>query len=296
MTNNSRLEIREKEIEKEIKELDKKVSRFTNVSWFFVILGFIILFIGCGLLAFGQLEGFHELGDFIGGSVGSIWSLAGLFFVYVAFLGQKQSILNQQIEILYNQEELRATRKELAGQKEQMELQNATLKQQQFENTFFQLFKSYNDFINNLEYSGNKGYDIIQKYYYNGFKNIYGGYNSNSDLDNVLNTVKYLKKGSQVHYTLFIDPMINNITQILRFVEQSELSNKDFYTQLIFTTLSIEARLLIAYFSLATEYAFIKDKLSEYNIMKKSFEELLVKKSKDLNLMVEQGLINNNTL
>ena len=135
MTNNSRLEIRENEINEEIKQLNKKVSMFTNVSWSFVIIGFIVLAIGCGLLAFKEFKGFHEFGDFIGGSVGSIWSLAGLFFVYVAFLGQKQSILNQQIEILYNQEELRATRKELAGQKEQMELQNATLKQQQFENT-----------------------------------------------------------------------------------------------------------------------------------------------------------------
>lgn len=29
-----------------------------------------------------------ELGDFLGGTVGSLWSLAGLIFVYVAFLGQ----------------------------------------------------------------------------------------------------------------------------------------------------------------------------------------------------------------
>lgn len=144
MTDNSRLEQKEAKINEEIENLNSKVKRFTNFAWGFVALGFWVII---GGFAFGDFKSFSEFGDFVGGSVGSIWSLAGLLFVYVAFLGQKQSILNQQIEILYNQEELRATRKELAGQKEQMELQNATLKQQQFENTFFNLLENYNEFM-----------------------------------------------------------------------------------------------------------------------------------------------------
>jgi hypothetical protein len=44
---------------------------------------------------------FNEYGDFVGGVVASIWSLAGLMFIYVAFLGQKLQLLLQQLELRY---------------------------------------------------------------------------------------------------------------------------------------------------------------------------------------------------
>ena len=41
----------------------------------------------------------HVFGDYSGGIVASFWSLAGLFIIYVAFLGQKKEIIYQQHEI-----------------------------------------------------------------------------------------------------------------------------------------------------------------------------------------------------
>jgi len=98
--------------------------------------GFIALFSEEGL-------GLNEFGDYLGGTVASCWALAGLFFIYVAFLGQKVEMIYQREELKLTRNELEATREELKGQREQMELQNENLRTQNFENTFFQLLKLF---------------------------------------------------------------------------------------------------------------------------------------------------------
>jgi hypothetical protein len=255
MTNNSRSEIREREINEEIKQLNKKVSMFTNVSWGFVALGFIVVFIG---IFFGEFKGFHEFGDFIGGSVGSIWSLAGLFFVYVAFLGQKQSILNQQMEILHNQEELRATREELAGQKKQMELQNATLKQQQFENTFFQLFNSHQRFNENMKFVHNEtttGIEALNKYYNAFFEMV-----KQKPTKDAFNKI-------EKRYNHTLSPYLNQIEQLLLLIDGRKLDNKDYYVQLVKSIIPHYGRLLLLYAAISGKRKNLEELLIKYQLI-----------------------------
>ncbi|WP_439131563.1 hypothetical protein [Polaribacter sp.] len=136
----NRIEERQHLIEIKLSKLDSKIKNYSNWAWFFVILGVIIIMISSYyFIKMTDVEKFelNLLGDFLSGSVASIWSLAGLFFIYVAFLGQKQQLLNQQLEIMYSQLEVKYTRLELAGQKAEMKLQNETLKIQKFEKHLF---------------------------------------------------------------------------------------------------------------------------------------------------------------
>ncbi|TRX51759.1 hypothetical protein FNH22_23655 [Fulvivirga sp. M361] len=64
-------------------------------------------------------------GEFLGGTVGSIWALAGVILFFLALIYQKR-------ELVLQREELKESRKI-------MENQSATIAIQQFENTFFQL-------------------------------------------------------------------------------------------------------------------------------------------------------------
>ncbi len=64
-------------------------------------------------------------GEFLGGTVGSIWALAGVILFFLALIYQKK-------ELVLQREELKESRKI-------MESQSATIAIQQFENTFFQL-------------------------------------------------------------------------------------------------------------------------------------------------------------
>ena len=72
-----------------------------------------------------NIETMGVAGEFLGGTVGSIWALAGVILFFLALIYQKR-------ELVLQREELKESRKI-------MENQSATIAIQQFENTFFQL-------------------------------------------------------------------------------------------------------------------------------------------------------------
>lgn len=72
-------------------------------------------------------------------------------FSGLAFWGVIYAILLQKSELALQRKELELTRGEVRGQKEQLEAQNLTLKQQQFENTFFSLLDLFNGIVNSIE-------------------------------------------------------------------------------------------------------------------------------------------------
>jgi len=179
-----RIEENQNEIKSKIDSLDKDIFIYSRCAWGCVIIGFVaalsaIIYFFNFDFSRNEVNNFNLnlLGDFMAGLVASIWSLAGLFFIYVAFLGQKQQLLNQQIEICYSQLELKYTRLELKytrfelkGQKEEMIAHNKTLNQQKFENTFFQLLGLFNSIVNTLDYKNNNtifssGRDSFRSFY-----------------------------------------------------------------------------------------------------------------------------------
>lgn len=150
----NRIVVRQSNIESELESLSEKILRFTNWAWIFVWVGIAVGIISIIIFYCTNTEdgfGLNLLGDFMSGTVASIWSLAGLFFIYVAFLGQKQQLLNQQLEIMYSQLEVKYTRLELAGQKLEMKEQNETLKLQKFENTFFNLLSLHHQIVDGID-------------------------------------------------------------------------------------------------------------------------------------------------
>ncbi|WP_313101626.1 putative phage abortive infection protein [Epilithonimonas sp.] len=150
----TRIEVRQSKIESELENLSKKIIKFTLWAWIFVWVGVAVGIASIIIFYCKNTEqgfGLNLLGDFMSGTVASIWSLSGLFFIYVAFLGQKQQLLNQQLEIMYSQLEVKYTRLELAGQKLEMKEQNETLKLQKFENTFFNLLSLHHQIVDGID-------------------------------------------------------------------------------------------------------------------------------------------------
>lgn len=147
----SRIESRQKEIEIEVDKLDNDIIRFTKYAWRCIWLGVFITIFALFYFSIKIETPLNEMGDFMSGTVASIWSLAGLFFIYVAFIGQKVQILHQQMEIMHSQLELKYTRFELEGQKKEMIEQNNTLKIQRFENTFFSMLSLHHRIVENVD-------------------------------------------------------------------------------------------------------------------------------------------------
>lgn len=256
-----RIEVRQDEIDLELQHLVSQIEKYTTWAWRFVWFGAIIgLFSTIFFICKNTETGFglNLLGDFMAGTVASIWSLAGLFFIYVAFLGQKQQLLNQQLEIMYSQLEVKYTRLELSGQKEEMMEQNKTLRQQKFENTFFQLLTLFSSIVNSLDLrksgsstevisTGRDCFKIFYKrltiYLTNRNQHTVGYKNGKATLDEVLLAYEDLynnDKSDMGHY-------FRTIYHIIKFVDKSDIENKEQYIAITRAQLSSYEQILLFY-------------------------------------------------
>lgn len=242
-----------------------------------------------GLILYLILEsnkfGLNLLGDFYGGSVASIWSLAGLFFIYVAFLGQKQQILNQQLEIMFSQLEVKYTRLELVGQKKEMIEQNQTLRRQRFDNTFFQLLRNHQEIVNGIDLrkkNVNGGDTFLAAQGRDCFKTFYTNFKAKIGVDQVLeDTLKeymdfYHKHQSDLgHY-------YRNLYHILKYIKCSdeiEEDDKFMYSSLLRALLSSHELAMLFYNGLGDfGKSHFKPLMEEYSLLKNIDKSLIINK------------------
>lgn len=121
------------------------------INWLAVDL-VIIAWIASPWLIESWFENASDRGTF-GDSFGALTSLfTGLAFVglIITLRQQKQQIEMQREDLKLQRVDAERTREELEGQKEQMALQNQSLKQQMFEQTFFNLLGLFNRYIEGL--------------------------------------------------------------------------------------------------------------------------------------------------
>lgn len=281
-----RIKSRQSEIETEIGRLGVLITKFTNWAWAFVWIGAIVsVFALIYFICVNTENGFglNLLGDFMAGTVASVWSLAGLFFIYVAFLGQKQQLLNQQLEIMYSQLEVKYTRLELSGQKAEMAEQNKTLRRQRFENTFFQLLNNHQSIVNGIDLKRfhnrtwtifAEGRDCFNSFYDRAFpKNIARNTENIETTIERYNTFYKSNQSDLGHY-------FRHIYHILKFVKNSkELTKvqKYNYTNLLRALLSSHELVFIFYNGLAEHgKEKLRPLLEEFSILKNMDFELLM--------------------
>jgi hypothetical protein len=286
------LKKKEVRIQSNVSELDLKISFFTKLSWAFVWTGCIVTVAGVLLFLFMNTEkgfGLSLLGDFMAGTVASIWSLAGLFFIYVAFLGQKQQLLNQQLEITYSQVEVKYTRLELKGQKEEMQAQNETLRQQKFENTFFQLLTLFTSIVNSLDLRSIRTKEVSTvgrdcfNIFYTRFKvhlseKIHGKGNYSGNLSKAT-----IENAIQAYDTLYLNERsdlshyFRTFYHIIKFVDKSEIENKKQYVSIARAQLSSFEQMLLFYNCLHSNgVEKFKPLIEKYALFKNIDESLIV--------------------
>lgn len=283
-----RIKVRQKEISSDVAKLDIKIKRYTGWTWGFVWAGIIVSVLSIiYFLCKNKDDNFalNLLGDFLGGSVGSIWALAGLFLIYVAFLGQKQQLLNQQLELMYSQLEVKYTRLELAGQKEELKIQNNTLRQQKFENTFFQLITLFHSIVDALDLrkkgtttvisTGRDCFEIFYKRFrtYTLTENKQKYNLNNTPIENTINAYNKLydeDKSDMSHY-------FRTIYHIFKFIDKSEIKNKKQYTSIARAQLSSYEQIILFYNCLhGNGVEKFKPLIEKYAIFKNIDSSLLI--------------------
>ena len=147
------------------KKMAKKIY-ILSLSLLLVLVPIIILFIFNDDFSIdAQIDDgkFGTFGDFVGGVLGSIWSLCGVLLFYNALKEQREDFgvnkkaLEQQIESLNLQTtEFRLQRNELMESRNVFKEQAKILMQQRLEVTYFSLMRIYNDILSDLDAQSEK--------------------------------------------------------------------------------------------------------------------------------------------
>lgn len=263
--------------ENEIAEVEKRISFYLRFAWILIGVGFVIGLLGVAEHFMGSDMNLNIIGDYTGGAVASMWSLAGLFIIYVAFLGQKQQILHQKMELKYNQFEVKATRKELEGQKEQMIEQNKTLKQQRFENTFFQMVNLHHKIVEGIDIRQHKGRDCFKEIYNNiyDFKkvNVPNPARPQTDIESTITIyIKYFR-GNESDFGHYF----RNLYTIVKFLHKSDIQDKQKYADILRAQLSSH-ELLLLFYNCLSDFGKTKFKplIENYQLLKNMPQNRLI--------------------
>lgn len=282
-------------------------------SKFLLWTGLILFAIGIGLFFWKETIGFDnrinsekvaQFGDFIGGIVGSLWSLAGIILFYVALTEQRGDIkinrqaLEAQVEALKQQTvEFELQREELYETRKVFKEQSDTLKIQRFENTFFQLLNLHHELVDKLNFAPKSGMGFSESFEKRAvLTKAYDALNSNIEFSNYIkeenaegkmDTVitkptsfeeaeKRLKKAYQKFYfddfNQILSHYFRNVYHIFKFIYKSQLidkSKKQFYATLVRAQLSSDELYLILYNSIhkGLGYPNFLFLIKEYDIM-----------------------------
>ncbi|KAB7613731.1 hypothetical protein F9L33_10175 [Amylibacter sp. SFDW26] len=206
------------------------------------------------------------------GPAGDMFGAITSLFTGLAFAGligtmifQQRELKLQRNELKLQREEVSGTREEIKAQREQMELQNQQMQKQMFEETFFQMLKVFNDYIQDITGPISKDGTIPRK--------------GRDELANLTPSMTYYSSDNQqeiaTEYLNMYDGNTDDlggyfriIYNIIKYVHTSEIPNKKFYTNIVRAQLS-ESELVLLKYNLSTPLGekFILY-VNEYDLLK----------------------------
>ena len=225
-----------------------------NIKWLIRIFGPVALLLA-GLGAYQWHHGHHEFfgsgakadelqnwgnyGSYLQGTTASLWSLAAFCMVLVGFLGQMLQVYKQTEA--YDQ------------QAKQFQAEHDIQKRQNFESSFFQLLVLHNQIVSEIaefDTSTNqptyRGRACLDRWYYAFKNNPYRrGDDAGSDVPQPDSVTKY-EMFYQEHQS-DLGHYFRNLYHIIKFVRDSDVSDKRRYTSLVRATLSQSELALLFY-------------------------------------------------
>lgn len=183
------------------------------------------------------------------GTFGDMFGAVNSLFSGLAFSGIIITILLQRQELAFQREELAHTREEIRGQKEQMELQNETLNIQRFENTFFSMVRLFSEQTETLKTKWGEN-EIYGKDCFRIFKMSLQRrhmQNSNNKQEDLPTSIDVLYEKFYANYHVMLGHYFRTLYNIVKFVDQSSVNNKNFYINLVRAQLSSNELFILFY-------------------------------------------------
>mgnify|MGYP002780788429 CR=1 FL=1 len=254
----------------------EKLSLYIIIGGFFLSLFAVVVFLwkdfNFSLHYPIRAEKFGQLGDFIGGIVGTFWALAGVILFYIALTEQRkdfktnQQVLNLQVKALQNQiKEFELQRRELENSRKVYEEQTRTQRLQQFESNFYSLLNVYLQIKNNLN-----SIDEKNDYFGSIYKDIMVDYCT--DLDVFQHQGQMIKRYMDVFYEnkSSLSHYFKCFYRILKVIEMSSFTEKDktFYSKILRSQLTEPEQLILYYNSHSVYGVKSRPLILKYNLLK----------------------------
>ncbi|WP_105168685.1 putative phage abortive infection protein [Pseudoalteromonas sp. T1lg23B] len=222
---------------------------------------------------------FGTFGDFVGGVLGSVWSLCGVLLFYNALKEQRKDFqtnrvaLDKQVDALKTQsDEFRLQRQEFSLQRDELKQsrnvfkeQSKTLMQQRLDSIYFSLLDLYNTVVSELNNSCSKGSyfkELKRELYSQALGSIQpiSDYRASND---IYLSVFYSRKEELTHY-------FRLVYRIIKTIDDSEIGDEEkfIYIKILRSQLS-ENELLALYYNSHSYYGENSYKLIlKYNLLK----------------------------
>lgn len=223
-------------IETYIKEKPERASIYLLLIGLAIGIGYVIVFFVSGYihpLKELQPDIGGQLGDFLGGVVGTFIAIISVLLLFAAYSKQKEQLTVMKSELQATQDELRETRK-IA------EEQSKTSQQQRFENMLFKLIDNYIHWfrIKNIDSITEKSKELKEKL------NDYSIAANNSHVEKIF-LLDYNPKKLNILRSEEIIEFYNKIELIKSFINRQKAD--PYYHHLFNRELTIEERYLYAY-------------------------------------------------
>jgi hypothetical protein len=197
--------------------------------WTSITIAAICIIVGiaagvCGFLiprsGNDPMNDWGNLGSFLQGTTASFWALAGVFIIFVAFIAQNQ----------------------------QLTLQQKQFRQESFENHFFQLLALHNDIVDDLQIENceAKGRSNFASFYRMVSSTYNDRVNGPAECDTEALAVGCYEAVFDEQPEV-LGHYFRNLYHIIRFVDESGISEKKRYTSIVRAQLSSYEHVLLHY-------------------------------------------------
>lgn len=164
-------------------------------------------------------------------------------FSGMAFAALIYTVLLQRRELQLQREELIETREEIKGQKLQLVAQNDVLRQQTFEQTFFQTLSLLNALVTNIT-MGTVEAPVVGR---DCFRRLYRFYGKNAKDDTDVESLSRNYIAFYGRYGYEIGHYFRTLYNLVKLVDRSAVEDKRFYTNIIRAQLSDQELGLLFY-------------------------------------------------
>ena len=262
----------------------KSGSILKTGMWLCGILALVCLV--WGIVVWGQgaavkdektLSQLGNLGSYLQGTVASLWALAGVFLLVLAFLGSQQQLALQ--------------REQLVGQDRQLNDQLNTMKRHNFESSFFQLLSFHNEITAQLSCSAPpvntlpsnstvKGKDCFGVWY----GEIANTYEQSKLTREQKSHVEFAQQHCEIFYDknqAFLGHYFRTLYHVFKFINGADLKpeEKKQYASLVRAQLSTCELLLLFYSCFSPYGGKFKPLIEEFGLFKHLDKYLLMSTS-----------------